>query len=119
MTLMMSSGPSSATWPTTAFRRRPVSTVTDILVDKGRVVGVQTRQETYPAAAVILATGGASYPDTGSTGDGYRMAAAVGHTITRLRPALVPLVVFEDRASPEYAGRQPAQCAPDGLPVCG
>ena len=68
---------------------------TGIQVDRGRVTGVQTEQGAYPAAAVILATGGASYPSTGSTGDGYRMAEAVGHTITRLRPALVPLVVQE------------------------
>jgi predicted flavoprotein YhiN len=69
--------------------------VTNILVDNGHIAGVQCDAKTYPAAAVILATGGASYPDTGSTGDGYRLAAAVGHSITRLRPALVPLVVFE------------------------
>ncbi len=69
--------------------------VNDILVDNGRVIGVQTETKRYPAAAVVLATGGASFPGTGSTGDGYRMAAAVGHTITKLRPALVPLVVFE------------------------
>lgn len=69
--------------------------VTNILVDKGYVAGVQSESKTYLAGAVILATGGASYPDTGSTGDGYRIATAVGHTITRLRPALVPLVVFE------------------------
>ena len=78
--------------------------VTDILVDKGRVVGVQTKPKTYPAAAVILATGGASYPGTGSTGDGYRMAAAVGHTITKLRPALVPLVVFETERAKSMQG---------------
>lgn len=69
--------------------------VTNILMDKGRVAGVQTGQKIYPAEAVILATGGASFPGTGSTGDGYKMAASIGHTITRLRPALVPLVVFE------------------------
>ncbi len=69
--------------------------VTNILVDKGCIVGVQSGSKTYPAAAVIVATGGASYPSTGSTGDGYSMATAVGHTITRLRPALVPLVVLE------------------------
>jgi len=68
---------------------------TGIQVDRGRVTGVQTEQGAYPAAAIILASGGASYPSTGSTGDGYRMAEAVGHTITRLRPALVPLVVQE------------------------
>jgi len=69
--------------------------VTGILVEKGRAVGVQSGPKTYPAAAVILAAGGATYPDTGSSGDGYRLAAAVGHTVTRLRPSLVPLVVFE------------------------
>jgi predicted flavoprotein YhiN len=68
---------------------------TGIQVDGERVKGVQTVQRQYNAAAVILASGGASYPGTGSTGDGYRMAEAVGHTITRLRPALVPLVVQE------------------------
>ena len=68
--------------------------VTDILVDKGRVIGVRG-PKTYPAAAVILAAGGATYPGTGSAGDGYRLAAAVGHTVTRLRPSLVPLVVHE------------------------
>jgi predicted flavoprotein YhiN len=69
--------------------------VTNILVDKGHVVGVQSGPKTYPAAAVILAAGGATYPDTGSAGDGYRLATAVGHTVIRLRPSLVPLVVFE------------------------
>jgi len=68
---------------------------TGIQVEGERVTGVQTEQGIYPAAAVILATGGASYPSTGSTGDGYRMAEAVGHTIIRLRPALVPLAVHE------------------------
>jgi len=69
--------------------------VTDIMVSEGRVVGVQAGAEIYPAAVVIVATGGSSYPGTGSSGDGYRMAAAVGHTVTLLRPALVPLVVKE------------------------
>jgi hypothetical protein len=68
---------------------------TGIQVDGGRVTGVQTEQGAYPAAAVILASGGASYPSTGSTGDGYRMAEAVGHTIIKLRPSLVPLAVRE------------------------
>jgi predicted flavoprotein YhiN len=47
------------------------------------------------AGAVILAAGGSTYPATGSAGDGYTMAAALGHTIIKLRPALVPLVVEE------------------------
>jgi len=69
--------------------------VTGIQVDKGRAFGVQTEKGTLSATAVVLATGGASYPETGSTGDGYRLASALGHTITKLRPALVPLVVYE------------------------
>ena len=47
----------------------------------------------YECDSVIIATGGMSYPRTGSTGDGYRIAAAVGHTVTQLSPSLVPLVV--------------------------
>ena len=78
--------------------------VTGVQVDNGRVMGVRTEQETYPAAAVILATGGASFPGTGSTGDGSRMAAAVGHTIIKLRPALVPLVVFESERAKRMQG---------------
>ncbi len=49
--------------------------------------------------SVIIATGGASYPLTGSTGDGYRMAKELGHTVTELKPSLVPLVVKEDYIS--------------------
>ncbi len=77
---------------------------TAIQVQGKRVTGVQTEQGIYPAAAVILATGGASYPGTGSTGDGYGMAEAIGHTITRLRPALVPLVVREIRLAKSIQG---------------
>ena len=69
--------------------------INKILVEKGCIAGVQAGTKTYAAAAVVLATGGSSYPETGSTGDGYRMAAAVGHTIIKLRPSLVPLVVNE------------------------
>ncbi len=78
--------------------------VTGILVDEGRLAGVQTGRNARSAAVVILATGGASYPGTGSTGDGYHMSAALGHTITRLRPALVPLVVFETERARSMQG---------------
>ena len=57
----------------------------------GAVCAVKGEKETYPAQAVILATGGVSYPGTGSTGDGYAMAAALGHTIVPPRGSLVPL----------------------------
>ena len=58
----------------------------------GAVHGVRGERGTYPAEAVILATGGVSYPATGSTGDGHRLAAELGHTVTPLRGSLVPLV---------------------------
>ena len=58
----------------------------------GRVAAVAGENGNYPTDAVILATGGMSYPGTGSTGDGYRMAAALGHTIVEPRGSLVPLV---------------------------
>jgi len=48
------------------------------------------------ADAVIICAGGASYPTTGSTGDGYKLAKQAGHTVTRLRPSLVPLVAYGD-----------------------
>lgn len=57
----------------------------------GAVRALRGRRGTYPATGVILSTGGLSYPATGSTGDGYRIAAALGHTVTPLRGALVPL----------------------------
>lgn len=56
---------------------------------------VQTSRGNYSAKAVILATGGASWPQTGSTGDGYKISAELGHNITALKPALVPLIVEE------------------------
>ncbi len=67
------------------------SPVERLLVEGGRVVGVLAAGRVYRADATIIATGGASYPATGSTGDGYRLAASVGHSIVSIRPALVPL----------------------------
>ena len=78
--------------------------VTEIQVDNGQVKGVQTEKGVFSATSVILATGGASFPKTGSTGDGYRIAAALGHTITKLRPALVPLRVSEVQRAKSMQG---------------
>lgn len=66
--------------------------VTQVLTKNGRVVGVKTPQGTYHGRSVILACGGASYPGTGSNGDGFRLAKALGHTIVEPTPSLVPLV---------------------------
>ncbi len=65
--------------------------VTEILTAEGRVTGVRTDRGSHEAGWVILATGGVSYPATGSTGDGYRMAEALGHTIVPQEGSLVPL----------------------------
>ncbi len=67
--------------------------VTDLVICDGRVVGVKTEKngECNGCEGVILATGGASYPRTGSTGDGYRLALQAGHSVTPVRGSLVPL----------------------------
>ena len=65
--------------------------VKSILTEDGRAVGVETDREKLRANWVLLATGGASYPATGSTGDGYTMAEALGHTIVPAQGSLVPL----------------------------
>ena len=65
--------------------------VIDILAKDGQVTGVKTISGVYPADAVILAAGGASYPGTGSDGGGAKLAAKLGHKIVPLRPSLVPL----------------------------
>ncbi len=67
------------------------SPVDRLLVRDGRLTGVRSGSKKYPCDAAILTTGGASYPATGSTGDGYRLAKALGHRIIEPRPALVPL----------------------------
>ncbi len=63
-----------------------------ILMSGGAVCGVTADGREYASRAVIVATGGLSYPRTGSTGDGYRFAREAGHTVTPLRGSLVPIV---------------------------
>ena len=65
--------------------------VRQILAEDGVVTGVQTDKESFSAKAVLLATGGVSYPATGSTGDGYAMAESLGHTVIEPEGSLVPL----------------------------
>ncbi|MCI8353292.1 MAG: NAD(P)/FAD-dependent oxidoreductase [Clostridia bacterium] len=73
--------------------------VTEILIDENKVIGVKYKENGQEkellADKVILATGGKSYSSTGSTGDGYKMAMKLGHTITKIKPSLVPLVAKE------------------------
>ena len=68
----------------------------EIIVENGKAVGVKTDKEKILADKVIIATGGMSYPGTGSTGDGYKLAKELGHTITEIRPSLVGLTVEDE-----------------------
>lgn len=80
--------------------QRKTERVTELIVENGAVCGVKTEQgNTYNADSVIIATGGLSYPRTGSSGDGYELAKSVGHTVTELRPSLSALVCREGMCS--------------------
>ena len=72
------------------------ATAKSIKTEGEKVIGVELEKgQVVDADSVVLATGGMSYPVTGSTGDGYRMAEELGHTVTELRPSLVPLNCHE------------------------
>ncbi|SDC51921.1 MULTISPECIES: NAD(P)/FAD-dependent oxidoreductase [unclassified Candidatus Frackibacter] len=74
--------------------------VAKVLVEEKQVTGVEDRDgNCYLAKRVILTPGGAVYPSTGSSGDGYQMLERIGHTITSIKPSLVPLKVKEEWAS--------------------
>lgn len=69
--------------------------VDELKISQGRVQGVKAGTIFFPADEVIIATGGASYPGTGSTGDGYHMAKKAGHKVIPAKPSLVPLETAE------------------------
>ncbi len=71
--------------------------VEKILVENGEIKGLKANNETILADKIIIATGGKSYPLTGSTGDGYQLAKILGHTITPIRGSLVPLEVYDKK----------------------
>ena len=71
-------------------------TVDKIVINSEKeVTGIMIKDEIIKCDKVILATGGKSYPLTGSTGDGYKMAGELGHSITRIKPSLVPMETYE------------------------
>ena len=90
-----------------AMRKAGVSVRTEsvksILVEEGLCRGVKTQMGSYESDWVILATGGVSYPATGSTGDGYRMAQELGHTVVEPEGSLVPLETL-GRDCPDMQG---------------
>ena len=73
--------------------------VTDILSKDGRITGLETASKSFTFDKIIIACGGCSYPLTGSTGDGYGFARKLGHTVTPLKPSLVPLETVESISS--------------------
>ena len=78
------------------INERAEKILTDNSSDKPFVTGVRCGKNIYRAEKIILCTGGKSYPGTGSTGDGYKMAKELGHSITELKPSLVPINTEED-----------------------
>lgn len=69
--------------------------VDEIIVKEDNIVGIKAKGELIKADKVIIATGGKSYPLTGSTGDGYYLCKKIGHTITDIKPSLVPLEIYD------------------------
>lgn len=78
--------------------------VSEILVKDENVIGVKLQDKIINADKIIVATGGKSYPLTGSTGDGYKMVEKLGHTVTKIKPSLVPLETFEKYTCKEMQG---------------
>ncbi len=78
--------------------------VEKILIRSNEVLGVRTNKEIIQTDKIILATGGKSYPLTGSTGDGYKIAKDLGHVITTIKPSLVPLEVYEKEECKKLQG---------------
>jgi len=83
---------------------RTETAVKKIIVENNKCVGVMYGQTEIKCDKIILATGGMSYPATGSTGDGYKFAKELGHKITELKPSLVPLECKEKDIVKELQG---------------
>jgi predicted Rossmann fold flavoprotein len=70
--------------------------VREIIINNNKIEGVMTySNKSFPATRVVIATGGLTYPETGSTGDGYAIAKKLGHKIITLKPALIPVIIKE------------------------
>ena len=78
--------------------------VEKILIKNNEVLAIRTDREIIQTDKIILATGGKSYPLTGSTGDGYKIAKDIGHTIVPIKPSLVPLEVYEKELCKKLQG---------------
>lgn len=83
--------------------------ITELIIEKGVCIGAKSKSAEYFAPKVIVACGGKSYPVTGSTGDGYKLAEQAGHTVTDITPSLVPIVT-EERECAEMMGLSLRNC---------
>ena len=81
----------------------------ELIIEDGTVKGVKCENNSFFAERVIVATGGKSYPKTGSTGDGYAFAKQAGHTVTELTPSLCPMVT-EEKEPAEMMGLSLRNC---------
>lgn len=80
--------------------KRKMGRVSELIIEDNTVKGVRTEEgQEYFSDSVIIATGGKSYPKTGSTGDGYKLALTAGHTVTEPKPSLVALTCREGYCS--------------------
>ena len=86
------------------YNTKVVEILTEMVDGQNTVIEVKTDRETINANKVILATGGKSYPLTGSTGDGYQLVEKLGHSITKIKPSLVPLEVYDKAECKELQG---------------
>lgn len=77
---------------------------TNKTIESKVAIGIKTNHQVIKADKIILATGGKSYPLTGSTGDGYQLAKKVGHTVTEIKPSLVPLECYQKERCKELQG---------------
>ncbi len=78
--------------------------VLSITVEDEAIFSVKTQSDNYRCTAVIIAAGGSSWPATGSTGDGCKISSMLGHSIVKLKPALVPLIVNEQKLAKSMQG---------------
>ena len=83
--------------------------IRELILEDGVCIGARSDKAEYFAPKVVVATGGKSYPVTGSTGDGYRLARQAGHTVTEITPSLVPIVT-EERECAELMGLSLRNC---------
>ena len=86
------------------YHTKVIEILTETVDGVNTVIGVKTDNEILKADKIILATGGKSYPLTGSTGDGYSLAEKIGHTITPIKPSLVPLEAYDKNECKELQG---------------